>query len=266
MKSVVITGSTRGIGYGLAQAFLNRNCAVMVCGRTPDSVHRAVDTLEQPHSKRVVHGHVCDVRDADQVQQLWQVAQSAFGMVDIWINNAGLGLPPCNIWEAIPAQAHQMVDTNLMGVIYGSQVAAKGMIEQGIGSIYNMEGAGSDGRMHNGLILYGMTKYGVAYLTKGLIEELSDTKILVGSIRPGMVITDFITDQFKNRPQEWERAKRIFNIIADRVETVTPWIVDRILENRKHGVQISWTSRRKLLFRFLTSPFTRRNVFEETSV
>lgn len=266
MKSVVITGSTRGIGYGMAQAFLARDCAVMVCGRSHDSVRRALERLSQPSSAHVIRGQACDVREADQVERLWQAAKSAFGKVDIWINNAGLGLPQYKLWEASAEQARQMVETNLLGVIYGSQVAARGMAEQGFGGIYNMEGAGSDGRLHDGLILYGMTKYGVAYFTRGLIQELSKTAILVGSIRPGMVITDLITGQFADRTQDWERAKRIFNIIADRVETVTPWLADRILENSKHGAQISWTSRRKMLFRFLTAPFSRRNIFEDPGV
>ena len=89
------------------------------------------------------------------------------------------------------------------------------MLQQGQGSIYNMEGMGSDGRMHDGLVLYGMTKYGLSYFTKGLVKETEGSSILVGSIRPGMIVTDMIKEQYVDRPEEWERAKKIFNIIAN---------------------------------------------------
>ena len=81
-----------------------------------------------------------------------------------------------------------------------------------------------------------------------------------------MVITDFITSQYEGRPKEWDRAKRIFNIIADRVETVAPWLVDRILENKKHGAQISWASRGRMIFRFLTAPIIRRDLFKDEEI
>jgi hypothetical protein len=79
-----------------------------------------------------------------------------------------------------------------------------------------------------------------------------------------MVITDLITQQYEDRPEEWERDKRIFNILADRVETVTPWMAAKILENDKTGVSINWTSRLKIMLRFLTSPFSKRDVFAES--
>ncbi|NOR89457.1 MAG: hypothetical protein GQ524_04300 [Anaerolineales bacterium] len=115
--------------------------------------------------------------------------------------------------------------------------------------------------MHEGLIPYGMTKYGVNYFTRGLVKETKTSAIIVGSLRPGMVVTSFLTKQFVDRPEEFEKAKRIFNIIANRVEDVTPWLAEKILENDKHGIIISYMSRWKFLFRFLSAPFTKRELF-----
>lgn len=266
MKTVVITGSTRGIGFGIADAFLARGCSVMINGRSEEGVARAVESLRQRYPDQAVFGYSGDVREPDRLEALWSQAVINFEKIDIWINNAGMSGPQQKTWEISPAQAKEIVETNILGVIYGSQIAVRGMMKQGFGSIYNMEGAGSDGRMHDGLVLYGMTKYGVSYFTKGLVLEVADSPLIVGSIRPGMVITDFIMKQFEGRPEAWERAKRIFNIIADRVETVTPWIVDRILANTKNGVQISWSSRGRLLLRFITAPFRRRDLFEDESI
>ncbi len=181
--------------------------------------------------------------------------------LDVWINNAGLSGPQMMTWELAPEQVEEVVETNILGVIFGSQIAVRGMLDQGYGSLYNMEGMGGDGRMHEGLIPYGMTKYGVNYFTRGLVKETKGSAIIVGSLRPGMVVTSFLTKQFEDRPEEFENAKRIFNIIANRVEDVTPWLADKILENDKSGKYISYMSRWKFLFRFLSAPFTKRELF-----
>ncbi|MGB2896673.1 MAG: SDR family oxidoreductase [Anaerolineales bacterium] len=261
MKSIVITGSTRGIGYGLAESFLARNCAVLVSGRSREGVDNALEELQSRYPETQVFGHPCDVRDPMQLKALWDEAMSRFGKIDIWINNAGLSGPQMMTWELAPGQVKEVVDTNILGLIFGSQIAVRGMLDQGYGSIYNMEGMGSDGRMHEGLIPYGMTKYGVSYFTKGLVKETEGRAIIVGSISPGMVVTSFLTSQYKNRPEEFEKAKGIFNIIANRVEDVTPWLADKILENDKSGMRISYMSRWKFLFRFLSAPFSKRDLF-----
>ena len=125
-----------------------------------------------------------------------------------------------------------------------------------------MEGMGYEGRRHDGLGLYGMSKYGMNYFFESLVEETKNTAIIVGSLRPGMVATEFITDRYEGREQEWAKVKTILNIIADRVETVTPWMANEILNNEKHGVSITWLSRWKLIGRFLTSRFRKREVFD----
>ena len=261
MKSIVITGSTRGIGFGLAESFLARDCAVVVSGRSRGAVDKAIEELGSRYPEDQVFGHPCDVRDPEQLQALWNEAMSRFGKIDIWINNAGLSGPQMMIWKLAPEQIQEVVDTNILGVIFGSQIAVRGMLDQAYGSIYNMEGMGGDGRMHEGLIPYGMTKYGVNYFTRGLAKETKGTSLIIGSIRPGMVITSFITDQYEDRPVEYKKVKRIFNIIANRVEDVAPWLAENILENDKSGKTISYMSRWKLLFRFLSAPFSKRDIF-----
>jgi short-subunit dehydrogenase len=127
-----------------------------------------------------------------------------------------------------------------------------------------MEGYGSrdSGRLVNGLALYGTTKAALAFLDTSLIEEVKGTPVIVGRLLPGMVVTDLLLNQRSGDPAEWERSKRVFNILADRVETVTPWLANQVLANQKNGVRISWTSGMKIMLRFLTAPFTRRKVID----
>jgi NAD(P)-dependent dehydrogenase (short-subunit alcohol dehydrogenase family) len=263
MKHVVITGSTRGIGLGLAKSFIDLDCSVTISGRSQSDVDRVVMELNSQHHAEPVIGFACDVRESDQVQALWDRSISRFTKVDIWINNAGWSGPQLTAWVISPDQAKEIIETNLLGEIYGSMVAIHGMINQGYGAIYNMEGLGSDGRMLEGLTYYGTSNAGRNYFNQSLIKEAKDTPVIIGTLNPGMVVTDLLTKQYEDRPEEWERDKRIFNILADRVETVTPWMAAQILKNDKSGVRISWSSRWKILGRFLTSPFTKRDVFAD---
>ena len=121
------------------------------------------------------------------------------------------------------------------------------MLAQGFGAIYNMEGMGSDGRKHAGLTLYCTSKYAIHYFTESLVLETKDTPVIFGALRPGMVITEMIENRYKNQPEEWERAKKLFNINADRDENVSPWLADKMLANQKYGVILAYTSMWKLL-------------------
>ena len=261
MRVVVITGSSRGIGFGLASAFLQRGCGVVVSGSTPESTKKAVESLSVVKDDNRLLGVPCDVRNPSEVQALWDQAVSRFGQVDIWVNNAGLSGPAVKLWEQEPEDLRQVVHTNLLGVVYGSQVAIRGMMAQGFGQIYSLEGLGSDGRWVAGLSLYGTTKYGLKYLNDALVKETKGTPIIIGALRPGMVVTDLILEPYRNKPEDWQRIKPIFNIIAERVEQVAPWLVDRMLTNQKTGVRLNFSPGWKLILRFLSSPFKRRDIF-----
>ena len=263
-KHVIITGSTRGIGYGLAKSFLSHGCSVTISGRGAKAVDKTVADLKSRYEAGFIFGQACDVTILEQVQSLWDRSVEQFGKVDIWINNAGTSGERGLIWELPADEVHIPITTNVLGTVYGVQVAMKGMLTQGVGAIYNMEGMGSDGRKHAGLTMYGTSKCAIHYLTESLALEAKDTPVIIGALRPGMVITDMITDRYKDRPEEWERAKRIFNIIADRVENVTPWLAEKVLANQKSGATLAYSSTWKLFWRFLSQPFVKRDLFSKS--
>jgi NAD(P)-dependent dehydrogenase (short-subunit alcohol dehydrogenase family) len=266
VKIVVITGSTRGIGYGLADSFLDLGCAVTVSGRTREAVDQAVAELAAKHDNQRVFGHPCDVSDFEQVQALWQTASAHFGQVDIWVNNAGLGHEQVSFWQISTERIETIINTNVLGTMYGSKVALLGMLEQGFGALYNMEGLGSGGPKVEGTSVYASSKAGLRYFDEMLAQELVSTPVIVGSLNPGMVVTGLVTSPYDDKPEEWARAKRIFNIIADRVETVTPWLARQMLDNNKNGARIAWMSSWKVGLRFLTSPFRKRDLFDEETL
>ncbi len=264
MKTIVITGSSRGIGFGLAENFLRQGQQVILNGRNPDSLDMALETLAKDFPSASMAKIAGDMGNYSQAAALWDFAVERFGKVDIWINNAGIAQSQSAFWELDPDVIQALIQTNITGAMYGAIVALKGFQEQGWGAFYNMEGLGSDGRRVEGLTLYGTSKRALNYLTDSLAAEVKGTDIIVGAISPGMVLTDLILKRYKGRPpEEWQSARRIFNILADRVETVTPFIAERVLQNRKNGARINWLTPPKVFWRFMTAGISNRDLFKD---
>jgi NAD(P)-dependent dehydrogenase (short-subunit alcohol dehydrogenase family) len=261
---VVITGSTRGLGLCLAREFLSRGSAVMISGRTPESVELALAVLRNDFPKAKVNGFPCDVTDSAQGEALWKEAENRLGGVDHWILNAGIAQPPKLIWEMPPEATQSVIATDLVGPLYGCRPAMRGMALRGAGAIWFMEGHGSDGRIMSGLSIYGAAKRAIRYVAAALAVEAKGSGVLVGTLSPGIMITDFTMKQIDRKDAEArERTKKVFNILADRPETVAAFLVPRILATRRTGVRIAWLTTPKILYRFMTAGITKRKVIEQ---
>lgn len=263
MKCVVITGSTRGIGLGLAREFLQRGHAVVVSGRAENTVADAAATLGGSARGDRVLGVRCDIASYEDVAALWSRAADRFGRVDIWINNAGVSHPPLRFWELAPHDLRATVDTNVRGMVNGCHVALKGMIAQGGGAIFNMEGFGSNGMKREGMSVYGASKAALRYFTDSLAREAKGTPVLVAAMSPGIVATDLLFGGYAEHPEKWQKAKTFFAIAADRVETVAPFLVDHALAVNKSGARVEWLTTRRLMWRFATAPFVKRDVIPD---
>ena len=260
-KVIVITGSTQGIGYGLALEFLNRGCKVLINGRTNEKVQSAKISLQENAGNNNVIGFAADITNINAVKDLWQSAVGSFGKVDIWINNAGINHSTKEFYELSAKEIEQVINTNILGAIFGSKIAIEGMLDQGFGFIYNMEGMGSNGMTIFGQSMYSTSKAALTHFTKSIVEEQNHSPVKIGYIRPGMVLTDMLVKDDINEYRDYERFKKVTNILADRVETVAPFIVDAILKDPEHGIRINWLSRSKVFWRFLTAPFNKRDFF-----
>ena len=267
MKTVVITGSSKGIGFGLAAEFLKRDFAVVLSARNEKKLQSAADLLVEEYGKGRVAGQPCDVTNVQQVEILWNTAKNTFGSVDIWINNAGITNPTKLLWEVDPSDINSVINTNITGVVYGTQVALKGMIEQGYGQIYNMEGFGSGDMMRVGMTLYGTTKRATRYFTESLVEEARDLPVQICTLGPGMVVTDFMLDDLRQLPEDKrEETKLVYNMLADKVETVTPFLVEEIIKNKETGAKIDWLTMEKANARFEDEYYTSRDLLSEFGI
>lgn len=254
MKSVVITGSTRGIGLAMAVAFLRAGCQVTLSGRGETLPENAAEQLI--HCPKQYLYVPCDVQRRDSLQQLWDSALAKWQRIDIWINNAGQNAPYDCIWDTDEGMTRHVISTNLTGMIFGSQIAAAAMRKQGYGAIYSMEGLGSNNMIQPKTILYGTTKHALTYFMRGLAKELDGSGVIAGRLSPGMMLTDFITRSPDGRPSEVlsdRQFRKVFNILADRPETVAAFFIPRILSNTKNDRQIIWLTKIKATWRFMTA-------------
>jgi len=267
MKSIVITGSTKGIGFGYAREFLKRGHNVFMTGRDGNDLTKALEVLNKDAAAgaRAI-GLTCEVSDAKQVQAVWDKAAAEFGKVDIWINNAGFARTGVTLLQLTPAEMKTMVESNVIGTINGSQVAVRGMLAQDHGTLFNTMGGGADGRVIPGMIGYGTTKRAARYFTDSLIKELGkDSKVQVCTVSPGVNITEGMLREVSALPPA-ERKKILWpiNVLGDYVETTTPWLVDQMLAtvaSGEMGKQIAWMTGGKILARFLTAGFKKRDLF-----
>jgi NAD(P)-dependent dehydrogenase (short-subunit alcohol dehydrogenase family) len=261
---IVITGSTRGLGLRMAREFLSRGCAVMVSGRTWHTLDSAVALLKSESPNGEIHGQPCDTGDYGQVEALWTAAVQALGGVDHWINNAGVGQATAPIWELPPEEMEAVIRTDVLGVLYGARVAMRGMASVGKGMIWFMEGHGSDGRIMKGHSVYGAAKRALRYAANAFAVEARGTGILIGTLSPGIMLTDFTLSRLdRNDTETWKRTKAVFNILADTPETVAAFLVPRILAANRNGTHIAWLTTAKIIIRFMTAGLTKRRVMPE---
>jgi NAD(P)-dependent dehydrogenase (short-subunit alcohol dehydrogenase family) len=269
-KRIVLTGGTRGIGLGMVRNFLKAGHRVCITGRSQGSVDRALEQLRADAPAGKLIGIPCDAGNFAQVQQVWDSAAEHFGGIDIWINNAGVANPVSD-FELLPTSDYEnVVNTNLIGIMHACKVALLGMTAQGHGQIYNFEGFGSDGMVSPGLSVYGSTKRALTYFTTALIKENKEKPVNVGFLSPGIVITDMILQEADEMgPERWARTKRIYNILGDKVDTVSEWLAQAtIADYGKHGSRVAWLTRGKAAGRFFGAFVLRRkrDLFSEFDV
>ncbi len=249
-KTIVITGSTRGIGLGLAREFSALGHQLVINGRTKEKVTEIVGELQKTNPD--VIGVCGSVSEKETHLKLTEQAVSAFGKIDIWINNAGIPQPYKIFTDIDDKDINKLIDTNIKGLIWGTGIAARQMIKQGFGKIFNMEGFGSDGRIMNKLTVYGTTKRAVNYFTKSVSKEIKNTPIQIGILSPGMVRTDFLNDpMISGSPEELKKFKKVYDILAEDVDVVSKFLVNQILKSSKNYDRIEFLTKTKMIFKLL---------------
>ncbi|KAL5568711.1 hypothetical protein UlMin_025286 [Ulmus minor] len=226
--NVLITGSTKGIGYALAKEFLKAGDNVLICSRSVERVESAVQSLREEFGEQHVWGTQCDVKEGQDVKNLVAFAQKNLGYIDIWINNAGSNAYSYKpLAESSDEDLIEVVTTNSLGLMICCREAIKMMLNQPRGGhIFNIDGAGSDGRPTPRFAAYGATKRSVVHLTKSLQAELQMQEVknvVVHNLSPGMVTTDLLMSGATTK-----QAKFFINVLAEPAEVVADYLVPNI--------------------------------------
>ncbi|RMH86597.1 SDR family oxidoreductase [Pseudomonas sp. AOB-7] len=215
-KTVVITGASSGIGFGLVKAFLASGFNVVGNARSEARLAEARAELGNPDSFIGVAG---DIAHPTTAKRIFQVGIEVFGKVDVLVNNAGFFLPKPFV-EYSPEDIESLLETNLKGVIYASQVAAAHMIERKQGHIINITAAVAlQPNLAVPAALPVLIKGGLNQATRALALELSPYNIKVNAVAPGIIETpmhDPATRDFLNGLQPAGRIGQVSEI-ADAV-------------------------------------------------
>lgn len=180
-RVVLVTGGTKGIGRGIAQAFLQAGAIVVVCGRQPPEELPA-------HEGRSAEFIACDVREAQAVKDMVDQVHARHGRLDVLINNAG-GAPAVDAATVSPRFHEGVLRLNLFSALHASQAANAVMQQQDEGGVIVCIGSISALRPSPGTAAYGAAKAAVLSLVGSLAVEWAP-KVRVVAVSPGLVRTE----------------------------------------------------------------------------
>ncbi len=250
-KVIVITGSTRGFGYAIAEEMLRVGANVVISGRSDDTLQKSILSL---NASGRVKGLVCDVREEQQVYALARFAAQAFGRIDVWINNAGYSYAAGLMLETDPRHAIDMFLANDMGTYYGAQAALHYMTKQGTGTLVNMYGNGSFLRPASPTGLYGTTKAWITSFTRSLAKEITGSGVRLIGFSPGMMLTDMLTNPGvigERGKAMMSRYSFVLRMLGNDPDIAAQKLVETIANNQKEFIEYQmirpWTIMLSLL-------------------
>jgi 3-oxoacyl-[acyl-carrier protein] reductase len=220
MKSALVTGGTKGIGRAIAESLIKTGARVAITARHEDEIAQAVLQLNAI-GPGTATGHVCDVRDYNQVKSVFANLDS----LDVLINNAGVGI--FGSVESMSVEDFRAVlETNVFGVFYCCHEAIPLMKKRGGGYIINISSlAGAN--PHPEMAAYNASKFGLNGFSEALMQEVRQDNIKVTYIMPGSVNTQFGGDEPSDQKSWQLQPPDIAQVVIDLLE-----FPDRALPSR----------------------------------
>ena len=224
-KVAIVTGGTKGIGRGIAEALVGEGANVCISARSRSEIDKTLEELSALKAGNAT-GIVSDVCNYSQVKPLFELTLSQFGALDILINNAGIGLFQ-TVEEMTPEDFRSVLETNLFGVFYCCHEAIPLMRQRGGGYIINMSSlAGVNA--HPRMAAYNASKFGLNGFSEALMQEVRHDNIKVSYIMPGSVNTEFGGDE-PGADNAWQlQPSDIAKVVLDLLHNDERALVSRV--------------------------------------
>lgn len=224
-KVAVVTGGGSGIGRATCHALAARGATVAVCDLRPDAAKETVELLSRSGGRGTAH--TVDVASEEQMRALVDEVLGEHHVVDIVVNNAGIGVGPVPTAETDLSVFRKVLDVNLWGTIYGSRLFLPHLLERSEANLVNVcSFAGLMGM--TGMPAYNISKFGVRGLTESLQIELARSPLAVTLVCPGGTRTSLMA----NSPtvDESVRAKMDANLRSSKQAATPEKVADGILK------------------------------------
>ena len=214
-KVCVITGASNGIGLATARRFATQGYRVAICGRRPEALQSAAESIGDADSVLSITG---DVGIAETRKKIIEATQDKFGRLDVLVNNAGSA--PLGEIESIDESTFEdVVSTNIRAIFSLTQLAWPILKGQGGGSIVNISSLAAIDPFP-GFSIYGASKAWLETFTKAMAAEGADHSIRVCCVRPGAVETDLLRGLFPDFPADQcvspeDIANKVWDCVTD---------------------------------------------------
>jgi short-subunit dehydrogenase len=229
-KVVVVTGASMGIGEALAKVFAGQGARVVLLSRDAARSEAARQRIGQMERTLAM---ACDVRQREEIDRALALTLHNFGRVDVWVNNAGVGIRD-TVADAEPSAIRELFETNFFGAVACMQAVVPSMRNSGGGAIINVSSVAGHIPVPF-MSVYCASKFALNAIGKGARLELKRDHINVLTVCPGYVSTGFGEHVVANR-QGNVRPKSVRGVTAQRVadaayrgyrsgkrEVIVPW-------------------------------------------
>ena len=184
-KVALVTGASHGIGFAIAEAYINAGATVVFNSSNPDSLERGLKAYKEKGLE--IRGYVCDVTKEEEVTNMVASIEKEIGTIDILVNNAGIikRIPMCDMSVG---EFNQVIDVDLVAPFIMSKAVIPAMIKKGHGKIINICSMMSElGR--ETVSAYAAAKGGLKMLTRNIASEYGEYNIQCNGIGPGYIAT-----------------------------------------------------------------------------
>lgn len=227
-RVAIVTGASKGIGYAIAEALIERGMRVTVAARTESDVQLAVARLSGAGAagERAI-GVSCDVRRYGDCERLVAATTTAFGRLDVLVNNAGVGrFAP--VGELSVEDWHSVIETNLNGVYYCAHCALPALRAAGESWIINIGSLAGKNAFPGGAA-YNASKFGLIGFSEALMQDVRHDGVRVSYIMPGSVATEFSHPPSSGSGEAWKvQAEDIAQIVINLLDTPARTLPSRV--------------------------------------